>query len=146
MFLVAVGLVILVLLGVACAVVFREVNRTTEVEAAPGYSVDEAVGFVIECLPAESLTRLRRSEVHRLVSFGLGLLERAGVALTSRRRPAGDELEGEEMVLDVDGVVRAMREGTTVEVTDDDLAAVAAGFLQYLEAIGAVGGEAEEGG
>ena len=127
-----------VILVVAAVVVIREVNRVTEVEAAPGYSVPEATSFVISRLPERSLRRMRRSEVERLVRFCLGLLERAGVALATRR-PEGDELEGEEMVLDVDGVARAMREGTTLDTSDDDLEEVAAGFLEYLAVIGAVG-------
>src|SRR5438128_2191609 len=116
-------------------VVLHEVNNTTEVEAAPGYSVPEAATFVISRLPDESLRRMKRSEVERLVGYCLDLLERAGVALASRR-PGGDELEGDEMVLDVDGLAIAMRDGTTVDTDDDDLFEVAAAFLEYLSAIG----------
>ena len=97
---------------------------------------------MISRLPDASRRRLRRSEVVHLTGFCLGLLERAGVALTTRR-PQGDELEGEEMVLDVDGLVQAMEEGTAAETAPEDLVEIASAFLEYLSGIGAVGGEAE---
>jgi hypothetical protein len=136
------ALVVIVFLLTAAAVVVREANHTTEVEAAPGYSLAEATAFVISRLPDATLRRMRRSEVERLVAYCLGLLERAGVALNSRR-PQGDELEGEEMVLDVKGLTRAMGESTSASTAETDLALVAGGFLEYLSFIGAVGDEME---
>ena len=145
MVLIMIGVVVFAGLLVAVAVVvFREANELTEVEAAPGYSVSEATDFVITRLPEATQRRMRRSEVERLVGFCLGLLERAGMALHARR-PQGDELEGEELVLDVDGVVLAMREALDPATKDDDLAEVASGYLEYLSAIGAVGEPADDG-
>jgi hypothetical protein len=130
--------VVVVFLLAAGVVVLREINQTTEVEAAPSYSSAEATAFVISGLPDETLRRMRRSEVQGLVDFCLGLLERAGVALGARR-PKGDELGGEEMVLDVDGLAQAMRQGMNVATSDSDLEEVAGRFLEYLSAIGAIG-------
>jgi hypothetical protein len=137
------GFAIVVFLVAAAIVVVREVNEVTEVEAAPGYAVPEAREFVITRLPDQTLRRMRRSEVERLVRYCLGLLDQAGVALTSRR-PGGDELEGADLVLDVAGLARAMRDGTTVEVSEEDLEEVAGAFLEYLAAIGAVGEPTDE--
>jgi hypothetical protein len=135
--LIVIGALVGVFLLVAVAVVVvREVNATTEVEAAPGYSLPEAVTFVRE------RTGLPGTVVEPLTRYCLGLLEKAGVAL-SAQRPSGDELDGEEMVLDVDGLARAMAEGTAVPAGDDDRWAVAEAFLEYLAAIGAVGDEAD---
>ena len=133
---------VLVVLVAVVVVVFREVNQTTEVEAAAGYSLPEAVEYVVALLPDEAKRALRRSDVERMVAFCAGLLERAGLALTSRR-PTGDELDGEEMVLDARGLVQALREGCALETDDATRAAVAAAFLQYLAAIGAVGDAAD---
>lgn len=135
------SLLVLAVLMAAAVVVFREANHTTEVEAAPGYSLPEATAFVIGRLPDPSLRRLRRSEVERLVAYCLGLLERAGLALDTRR-PQGDELEGAELVLEVHGLETAMRDETAVLVADEDRAEIARAFMEYLVAIGAVGEEA----
>src|SRR5205823_854779 len=132
------GFGIVVFLIAAAIVVVREVNEVTEVEAAPGYTVPDAREYVISRLPDETLRRMRRSDVERLVRYCLSLLEQAGVALTSRR-PGGDELEGADLILDVAGLARAMRDGTTVDASQQDLEEVAGGFLEYLAAIGAVG-------
>ena len=142
MLLTAAAVAVVVILVVVAAVVLREVNRTTEVEAAPGYSAPEATEFVITALSDEAKRRLRRSEVERVVGYCLGLLERGGVALTARR-PRGDELEGNDLVLDADGVARALTDEVPIDMDPADRTAVAVAFLQYLEAIGAVGGEAD---
>ena len=136
------GVVLAALLTMVVVVVLREANQVTEVEAAPGYSVPEATDFVIERLPDASLRRMRRSEVQRLTGYCVGLLETAGMALSSSGRPEGDELEGAELVLSVEGLSRAMREGTAETTSEDDVHEVAQCFLEYLAAIGAVGDEA----
>ena len=145
MLLLLVAFLIILALTAVCVVVVREVNRTTEVEAAPAYSLPEATDFVIARLDQVALRRLRRSDVERLVRYCLSLLESAGMAL-STSRPQGEELAGEELVLDTDGLARAMTEGTTVVAEPADRQAIAAAFIEYLVAIGAVGEEAGESG
>lgn len=133
------GAVAVALLLIAVGwVVLREVNSTTEVEAAPGLSVAEATEFVISRLPDDSKRRMRRSQVERLVGYCTNLLESAGMALFWRR-PRGDELGDSDLVIDRDGLARAMRDNTAVEAAEEDLRLVAEAFLEYLVAIGALG-------
>ena len=101
------------------------------------FDVEEAVDFVADSIPPEVSARITYDDVRALVRWHLEHL--AAVGTPSNRWEAGrsrlvvvDDEEGAEVLM-----TRALASG--LDLTPDDVAAVLAAELAYLEAIGAVG-------
>ena len=101
------------------------------------FDVEEAVDFVADSIPDEISARITYDDVRALVRWHLEHL--AAVGTPANRWDAGrsrlvvvDDEEGAEVLM-----TRAVQSG--LDLTPDDVAAVLAAELAYLQAIGAVG-------
>lgn len=103
------------------------------------FDIDEAVDFVADRLPAEVSSQVSYDDVRRVIAWHLELLAERGLS-------GPDETAPQEGVLDETDVAaallrRAEREST--DLTDEQIVVILDAELAYLEAIGAIGPQAE---
>ncbi|NCZ86747.1 MAG: hypothetical protein EBY95_04765 [Actinobacteria bacterium] len=130
---------------IAAAAVGREARRLDAVAPRAVYEIEDAVQFVASRLAAESQARLTFDDLRKLLRAHLRWLHDKGLqpADVIDRRQDIDE----DVVVDEDTLTAwllAEAERREVEVLDDvDVYRVVQAHLEYFEAIGAVGPEAD---
>jgi hypothetical protein len=147
-----VALVVLILVlaavtvfGIAAVTVGREARRLDGVAPRAVYELDEAVDFVADALPAGSQARLTHDEVRTLLRAHMAQLRRKGF----QPPVAADQMQEivDPVVIDETDAVAYLigqADALGIEVSDEDVAHVVDAHLAYLDAIGAVGPEADE--
>jgi hypothetical protein len=132
-------------LAIAAGVIGREAHRLDAVAPRVVYNVDEAVEFVSDRVPPATQARLTPAEVERLLALHLRWLHAKGLQppdVTDRRQDIEDLTVIDEDTLIAYLLGEAEREG--VQLLDDvDAVAVVDAHLAYLDAIGAVGPQAD---
>ncbi|MGA1454422.1 MAG: hypothetical protein ACO33H_04995 [Ilumatobacteraceae bacterium] len=130
---------------IAAVAVGREARRLDAVAPRAVYEIEDAVQFVASRLAAESRARLTFDDLRKLLRAHLRWLHDKGLqpADVIDRRQDIDE----DVVVDEDTLTAwllAEAERREVEVLDDvDVYRVVRAHLEYFEAIGAVGPEAD---
>lgn len=128
------GLLIGVFLLVVAALVWQEGRRRPQSEG-PIYVVEDAVRFIVARLAADAASRLRTSDVRRIVEWEVFYLQ--GLAQPRRRTPVETVAGGwEEAVAFIAGRIR---EEHGVAYAEADIRLVLGLEAEYLQSIGAVG-------
>lgn len=139
-----VGLVIVVVIGLV--VLGRETARLADVARPAVFDLTEAVDFIADRLPEATQARISHDDVRWVLLADADLLEDATAELPP---PGHDETEGDEVVeevVDEDAAVARildLADESGRELADEDIVAVLDGRLAYLEAIGAIGPQAD---
>ena len=134
-----VGLVLVVVIGLV--VLGRETARLSASVRPAVFDMTEAVDFIADQLPAQTQARISHDDVRWVLLADADLLEEAEGADTS-----GETDEDEAQVVDEDAAVArilALADESGRDLADEDIVAVLDGRLRYLEAIGAIGPEAD---
>ncbi|MCU1369388.1 MAG: hypothetical protein JWO77_582 [Ilumatobacteraceae bacterium] len=144
------GLVIVVVIGLV--VLGRETARLADVGRPAVFELTEAIDFIADRLPEATQARISHDDVRWVLLADADLLEDA----TADRPPEGGEPEAaddagdaaeERQVVDEDAAVARildLADASGRDLADEDIVAVLDGRLAYLEAIGAIGPEADE--
>ena len=130
---------------IAAVVVGREARRLDSVAPRALYEIEQAVEFVADQVPQGSQARLTHDEVRQLLRIHMGRLHHLGLQpedVTDRHQ----DIVVPTFLEEVDEVAYVIggAEANALDVTDDDVAAVVAAHLTYLDAIGAVGPPARD--
>jgi hypothetical protein len=145
-----VGLVLVVVIGLV--VLGRETARLSDVGRPAVFDMTEAIDFIADRLPAETQARISHDDVRWVLLADADLLEDATAELPpppldeedDTRQTSAPELE--RQVVDEDAAVArilALADESGRELEDADIVAVLDGRLAYLEAIGAIGPQAD---
>lgn len=129
-----ISVVIAALIGFV--VIGRETGRLSTTARPAVFELEEAVAFIAEELPVDVASRLSHDDVRWILLADVDLLEEA---------TADDDDQGIQVVDEDRAIARilARAEAEHRELADGDVVAVLAARLDYLQAIGAVGGKAE---
>jgi hypothetical protein len=132
--------VVVLVFVIAAFAIGRETHRLDAMPPAPSFELVYAVDWIAERLPEEVSAQITYEDVRDIVDWHLQELAEHGVEQTA------GAASGEVVVVDgraaVDAVMyRALAAGR--EFTPAQVKAVLDGELAYLEAIGAVGPEAD---
>lgn len=131
---------------IAAVAIGREARRLDAVAPRAVYEIDDAVQFVASRLAAESQARLTFDDLSTLLRAHLRWLHDKGLQpadVIDRRQDIDDDVVVDEDTLTAWLLSEAERRD--VEVLDDvDVYRVVRAHLEYFEAIGAVGPQAEE--
>ncbi|CAN5412623.1 hypothetical protein BH10ACT1_BH10ACT1_31280 [soil metagenome] len=167
------GLVVIVIIGLV--LVGRETARLAGAARPAVFDLAEATEFIADRLPAEVQARISHDDVEWILLADADLLEEATSDPLDRRYPwsraprlvegrpipvrdeAGEVVDpGHEgppdpygQVVDEDVAIARIllaADAAGRDVADEDIVAVIEGRLRYLEAIGAIGGRADEVG
>ncbi|MGN6695856.1 MAG: hypothetical protein ACTHN0_16890 [Aquihabitans sp.] len=151
-----VGLVLVVVIGLV--VLGRETARLSDVGRPAVFDMTEAIDFIADRLPAETQARISHDDVRWVLLADADLLEDATAELPPPAASADhdaedDDAEGEaadpqleRQVVDEDAAVARILEladESGRDLDDADIVAVLDGRLAYLEAIGAIGPQAD---
>ncbi|HEY4376603.1 MAG TPA: hypothetical protein VGM93_05575 [Acidimicrobiales bacterium] len=129
-----IGVVIAALIGFVA--IGRETSRLSTTARPAVFDLEEAVVFIADELPVAVASRLTHDDVRWILRADVDLLEDATT----------DDAEQGIQVVDEDrAIARILAEAEEQgrELVDGDVVAVLDARLDYLEAIGAVGGKAE---
>jgi hypothetical protein len=129
---------------IAAVVVGREAHRLDSVAPRTAYVLDDAVTYVADGLAPVSQARLTHGEVRQLLLLHLDRMDNRGltpVDVTDRQQDVTLPLFVDET--DEIGFLLGAAGGVGLDVSDEDVAAVVAAHLRYLNAVGAVGPRAE---
>lgn len=136
-------LLLVVAVVLVAAIAFYAVGREVvllEARVQPAvFELEEAIEFIAERLPDPVTARVSLDDVRWVLITDADVLEEA----TADAVAQGDDAE----VLDEDGAVGRVLERATDErpdLADEDVVAILDARLAYLEAIGAVGTEADD--
>jgi hypothetical protein len=128
-------------LVVAALAIGREARRLDAIAPRASYQVDQAVSFVVECLPADTQARLSFEELQQLLVMHLNWMHSRGllpVDVIDKPQHIDDELVITEEALIAHLLGEA--ESMGVELLNDvDVVNVVDAHLAYFDAIGAVG-------
>ncbi len=136
------GLVIVVVIGLV--VLGRETARLADVARPAVFDMTEAVDFIADRLPAETQARISHDDVRWVLLADADLLEDATAEPVDE---AAAEEPDDRQVVDEDAAVARildLADASGRDLADEDIVAVLDGRLAYLEAIGAIGPEADE--
>jgi hypothetical protein len=141
-FLIVLSVVLVV--AIALIVVGREARRLDTVAPRTAYVLDGAVQYVADSIAPASQARLSHPDVRSLILLHLDRFEGRGLApedVTDRRQ----DLELPLFVDETDeiGYLLGAASASGLDVQDEDVAAVLAAHLRYLDSVGAVGPRAE---
>jgi hypothetical protein len=132
--------------AIAAVAVGREARRLDAVAPRAVYEIEDAVEFVAGRIPADSQARLTFDDLRQLLRAHLRWLHHKGLQpadVIDRRQDIVDEV-----VVDEDTVTAwllAEAERRDIEVLEDvDVYHVVRAHMDYFEAIGAVGPQADE--
>ncbi|MEK0414949.1 MAG: hypothetical protein RL352_346 [Actinomycetota bacterium] len=132
--------------AIAAVAVGREARRLDAVAPRAVYEIEDAVEFVAGRIPADSQARLTFDDLRQLLRAHLRWLHHKGLQpadVIDRRQDIDDEV-----VVDEDTVTAwllAEAERRDIEVLEDvDVYHVVRAHMDYFEAIGAVGPQADE--
>ena len=130
---------------IAAGTVGREARRLDAVAPRVVYRIEEAVQFVADALPAETQGRVTFAEVEAMLREHLNWLGSRGlqsVDVVDRRQDITDTVVVDGDVLTAHLLGHASSIG--VEILDDvDIVRIVEAHLAYLDAIGAVGPNAD---
>jgi hypothetical protein len=137
-------LAVILVLAIATVVVGREARRLDAVAPRTAYVLDDAVVYVADHLSSASQARLTHDEVRSLVLLHLDRLSGKGLTpddVVDRRQ----DLEIPLFVDETDEIGYLLGRATAADlsVEDQDVAAVLAAHLGYLDAVGAIGPRVE---
>lgn len=141
------GLVAVVVIGLV--VVGGETARLATVVRPAVFDLAEAVDFIADRLPTDSQARLSHDDVRWVLLADADLLEASTAGPAERRYPWSRkpvaQVQPDEVVDEDQAVARiiARADDEGRDIADEDVVAVLDTRLSYLEAIGAVGPEAE---
>ena len=141
-FLIALSVVLVI--AIALIVVGREARRLDTVAPRTAYHLESAVAYVSDSIAPASQARLTPGEVRQLILLHLQRFEDRGLApadVTDRQQ----DLELPLFVDETDeiGYLLGAAGEQGIDATDEDIAAVLAAHLRYLDSVGAVGPRAE---
>jgi hypothetical protein len=136
-----VALAVAVVFAVAAVVIGREARRLDAVPPRPTFDLDEAVAFVADRLPFEVSAELSHDDVRRIIDWNLEFFRMKGVSGNGHHVPT----EGPVVVGGAETVEYVLRRAAAVgeAYTAPQVHAVLDAQMSYLEAIGAIGPEAE---
>lgn len=145
------AVVVLVVVALALVLVGRETARLAGAARPAVFDVGEATEFIADRLSLDAQARLSHDDVRWILLADVEALEEATADPTEGRYPwskppvGPDEVE-EQTVDEDDAVARllARADETDREMEDVDVAEVLDLRSAYLEAIGAIGGEADD--
>ena len=131
---------------IAAVVVGREARRLDSMAPRAVYEIETAVSFVAERLPPETQARLTLDELESLLVLHLNWLHERG--LQPDQAVDQKQMIDDLVVVDPDSVTAYLlgaAEAEGIDVLDDvDVVRVTDAHLEYFEAIGAVGPEADD--
>jgi hypothetical protein len=138
------GLVIVVVIGLV--VLGRETARLADHARPAVFDLTEAVDFIADRLPPDVQARLSHDDVHWVLMADADLLEEVAVDV-AEDEPVDDSNDEVEVLVPDEAVARilAQADASGRELADEDVVAVLDGRFAYLQAIGAVGPEADDG-
>ncbi len=140
-----VGLVLVVVIGLV--VLGRETARLSDVGRPAVFDLTEAVDFIADRLPLETQARISHDDVRWVLLADADLLEDATAEVAEPEDDEDDDEALEPLVVDEDAAVArilALADDSGRELADEDIVAVLDGRFAYLEAIGAIGPQADE--
>jgi hypothetical protein len=134
----------IVVFAIAAGTIGREAHRLDAVAPRAIYDIDEAVQVVADRVPAPSQARLTHDEVRQLLRIHMARLHHLGLQpldVTDRRQ----DIVVPTFLEEVDEVAYVIggAEANGLDVADEDVSAVVAAHLAYLDEIGAVGPPAD---
>jgi len=134
--------VLVVVFGIAAAVVGREARRLDAVPPQPVFDLDEAVAWVAEHLPFEVSAVLSHDDVRRIIDWNLEYFRTKGVSGNGHSA----HTEGPVVVGGAETVDYVLHRAEAVgsPYTAVQVHAVLDAQMTYLEAIGAIGPEAPD--
>jgi uncharacterized membrane-anchored protein YhcB (DUF1043 family) len=135
------GLVIVVVIGLV--VLGRETARLSDVARPAVFDMTEAIDFIADRLPADTQARISHDDVRWILLADADLIEDA---TAEQLEEVAAELEEQRQVVDEDAAVARildLADGSGRDLADEDIVAVLDARLAYLEAIGAIGPEAD---
>ncbi|CAN5886069.1 hypothetical protein BH23ACT2_BH23ACT2_27210 [soil metagenome] len=153
------GLVLIVVIGLV--LVGRETSRLAVAARPAVFDLAQAVDYIADSVPEETQARISHDDVRWVLLADADLLEAATADPTDGPYPwsrSGRPRDGllidverlrpdaEDLVVDETSAVArilAAAERTGRELADEDVVAVLDARMDYLEAIGAVGGQAD---
>ncbi len=136
------GLLIVVVIGLV--VLGRETARLSDVVRPAVFDMTEAIDFIADRLPAETQARISHDDVRWILLADADLIEDA---TAEQLVEVAAELEEQRQIVDEDAAVARildLADGSGRDLADGDIVAVLDARLAYLEAIGAIGPEADE--
>ena len=138
------ALAVVTVFGIAAVTVGREARRLDSVAPRAVYDLDEAVDYVADRLPPAAQARLTHDDVRTLLRAHMGQMRSKGL----QPPVAVDQVQEivDPVVVDETDAVAYLigqSERLGVDVADEDVAHVVEAHLAYLDAIGAVGPEAD---
>ncbi len=136
------GLVIVVVIGLV--VLGRETARLSDTARPAVFDMTEAIAFIADRLPVETQARISHDDVRWILLADADLIEDA---TAEQVEDLEAELEEQREIVDEDAAVARILEladGSGRDLADEDIVAVLDARLAYLDAIGAIGPEADE--
>lgn len=142
--------VLLVLAGIgvfviAAVVIGREARRLDAVAPRTVYQLEEAVIYVADRIPPFAQARLTHDEVRELLRWHMASLHAKGLQpdrVVDRPQDIADPVVVDDLGVVGELIVQAEQAG--MDVADEDVAVVVEQHLAYLDAIGAVGPQADD--
>jgi hypothetical protein len=137
-------LVLAVIFGIAAVVIGREARRLDAVPPNPVFDLNEAVTWVADHLPFEVSAVLSHDDVRQIIDWNLEYFRTKGVSGNGH----STHTEGPVVVGGAETVDYVLHRAQTLgsPYTAAQVHAVLDAQMTYLEAIGAIGPEAPEGG
>ena len=137
-------LVLAVVFGIAAVVIGREARRLDAVPPNPVFDLNEAVTWVAEHLPFEVSAALSHDDVRQIIDWNLEYFRTKGVSGNGHT----SHTDGPVVVGGAETVDYVLHRAQAVgsPYTAAQVHAVLDAQMTYLEAIGAIGPEAQEGG
>ena len=136
-------LVLALVFGIAAAVIGREARRLDAVPPNPVFDLNEAVSWVAEHLPFEVSAVLSHDDVRQIIDWNLEYFRTKGVSGNGHSA----HTEGPVVVGGAETVDYVLHRAEAVgsPYTAAQVHAVLDAQMTYLEAIGAIGPEAQDG-
>jgi len=134
-------LVLALVFGIAAAVIGREARRLDAVPPNPVFDLNEAVSWVAEHLPFEVSAELSHDDVRQIIDWNLEYFRTKGVSGNGHSA----HTEGPVVVGGAETVDYVLHRAEAVgsPYTAAQVHAVLDAQMTYLEAIGAIGPEAQ---
>lgn len=135
-------LVLAVVFAIAAAVIGREARRLDATAPNPTFDMDEAVEWVAEHLPFEVGAELSHDDVRQIIDWNLEFFRMKGVSGNGHAAA----IEGPVVVGGAETVEYVLARANAIGVTYSaaHVHAVLDAQMNYLEAIGAIGPQADE--
>lgn len=138
---------VIVTFAIAAGSIGRESKRLDSFAPRVVYSLDEAIDFVADRIPAVSQSRLTPEDVDTLLRAHMRWLHAHGLQ-PDQVNQARQSIDEQVVLTDLESVAYLLAEADRLEmeILDDvDVANVVNAHLDYLDLIGAVGPEADPG-